>query len=100
MQLANRIRQIRQAYGFSQAEIAHKCEITPSAYGQIERKARNSTFKTLQKIATAIGVSLPFLGAFQIKNSSKKTSYNLLLDVFSFFYLYARKAKTFSFFSF
>ena len=61
MHLANRIRQIREAYGFTQAEIAYKCDISPSAYGQIERKAGNSTFETLQKIATAIGVSVPFL---------------------------------------
>ncbi|HEY9704189.1 MAG TPA: helix-turn-helix transcriptional regulator [Allocoleopsis sp.] len=61
MQLGNRIRQIREAYELTQADVADKCEITPSAYGQIERKASNSTFETLQKIATAIGVSLPFL---------------------------------------
>ena len=61
MQLGNRIRQIREAYNLTQADVADKCEITPSAYGQIERKAGNSTFETLQKIATAIGVSLPFL---------------------------------------
>jgi transcriptional regulator with XRE-family HTH domain len=61
MELANRIRQIREAHGYSQSEIAYKCNISPSAYGQIERKASNSTFGTLQKIATAIGVSVMFL---------------------------------------
>jgi transcriptional regulator with XRE-family HTH domain len=61
MQLANRIRQIRQAYGYSQAEIAYKCDITPQAYSQIERRAGKSTFETLQKIAGSIGVSVSFL---------------------------------------
>jgi transcriptional regulator with XRE-family HTH domain len=61
MQLANRIRQIREAYGFSQAEIAYRCDITPQAYGQIERRAGKSTFETLQRIAKAIGVSITFL---------------------------------------
>ena len=61
MQLANRVRQIREAYGYTQAEVAYKCGMSPSAYGQIERKAGNSTFETLEKIAHAIGVSLPFL---------------------------------------
>lgn len=61
MLLANRIRNIRQAYQYSQAEIAYKCDISPQAYGQIERQAGNASFNTLSKVATAIGVSLPFL---------------------------------------
>lgn len=61
MILANRIRQIREAYDLSQSEIAYRCNITPSAYGQFERKAGKCTFETLSKIASAIGVSLPFL---------------------------------------
>ena len=61
MQLGNRIRQIREAYGLTQAEVAEKCNMSPSAYGQIERKAGSSTFETLQRIAKAIGVTLPFL---------------------------------------
>jgi transcriptional regulator with XRE-family HTH domain len=61
MELANRIRNIREAYGYSQAEIACKCDITPQAYGQIERRAGKASFETLQKIANAIGVSIAFL---------------------------------------
>lgn len=61
MLLATRIRLIREAYNLTQAEIAYKCGISPSAYGQIERKASNSTFETLEKIASAIGVSISFL---------------------------------------
>lgn len=61
MKLAERIRKIREAYQYSQAEIADKCDISPSAYGQIERQAGNSSFNTLSKVAIAIGVSLPFL---------------------------------------
>ena len=61
MILANRIRHIREAYKLTQANIAYKCDISPSAYGQIERKAGKCTFETLDKIANAIGVTLPFL---------------------------------------
>lgn len=61
MELANRLRKIREINGFSQAEIAYRCEMTPSAYGQIERKASKSTFETLVKIAEALGVSVSFL---------------------------------------
>lgn len=39
MLLANRIRQIRESYNLTQYEVAYRCDISPSAYGQIERKA-------------------------------------------------------------
>lgn len=61
MELAKRIRQIREAYNYTQADIAYKCNITPSAYGQFERKASNCSIGTLLKISNAIGVSLIFL---------------------------------------
>ena len=61
MLLANRIRKIREAKGFTQEEIASRMEISTSAYGQIERKAQNSTFNTLMKISKSLEVSLPFL---------------------------------------
>lgn len=61
MLLANRIRQIRENYNLTQSEVAYRCEITPSAYGQIERKASKCSVETLTKIADAIGVTLPFL---------------------------------------
>lgn len=61
MILSNRIRCIREAYALTQAEIAYQCDISPSAYGQIERKANTASFNTLKKIADAIGVSISFL---------------------------------------
>lgn len=61
MLLANRIRQIRESYNLTQSEVAFKCDISPSAYGQIERKANKCSMETLIKIANAMEVSLPFL---------------------------------------
>lgn len=61
MELANRIRKIREAYKLTQVEVANRCEITTSAYGQIERKAGKCSFETLTKVANAIGVSISFL---------------------------------------
>ena len=61
MQLANRIRQIRERNNLTQAEVAFLCNITPSAYGQIERKASKCSFDTLKKIAAALNVSTSFL---------------------------------------
>lgn len=61
MVLADRIRKIREHYNLSQAEVACRINISPSAYGQIERRAGSSSFDTLSKIAFAINISLPFL---------------------------------------
>lgn len=61
MQYAMRLRMIREVYGLTQSEVANRSEITPSAYGQIERKANNASIKTMEKIADCIGVSLTFL---------------------------------------
>ena len=61
MELANRIRKIRENYGLTQAEVAYRADISPQAYGKIERLAGKSSFVTLEKIAKAIGVSTSFL---------------------------------------
>lgn len=61
MQLSYRIREIRKAYNLTQAEVAYRSDITPSAYGQIERKAGKTKYETLCKIASAISVLATFL---------------------------------------
>ena len=61
MLLAIRIRKIREALKLTQEEVASRCDITPSAYGQIERKAGNSSYETLCKVAKALNVSVLFL---------------------------------------
>jgi transcriptional regulator with XRE-family HTH domain len=59
--LSNRIRAIREKSGLTQSEIAEKCDISASAYGQIERNPCNSSYNTLFKIAKAMNVSLLYL---------------------------------------
>ncbi len=61
MLLSDRIRLIREAYGLTQADVADVLDIAPSSYGQMERKANHSTYETLTKVASAIGVSPVFL---------------------------------------
>ena len=76
MKLAERIRNIREANGLTQAEVAYTIDISPSAYGQIERKASKCTIETLTKIASAIQVSLSFL--VDIENSNFQDEKNKL----------------------
>jgi len=66
MELANRIRKIRETYNLSQADVADKAAISPQAYGKIERRASKTKFETLLKISEAIGVEITFL--IDVKN--------------------------------
>lgn len=61
MPLPDRIRGVREAYGLTQADVADVLDIAPSSYGQMERNATTASYKSLQKIANALGVSLLFL---------------------------------------
>ncbi len=61
MELAIRLRKIREAYKLTQADVANKADIAPQTYGKIERRASKTKFETLVKISEAIGVSIMFL---------------------------------------
>lgn len=61
MELAKRIRLIREIRGYSQDYVASQMDISQSAYSKIERKAGSSSYYTLEKIANVLGVSVPFL---------------------------------------
>ncbi len=55
------MRAIREESELTQSEIAEKCDISASAYGQIERNPCNSSYNTLLKVANAMNVSLLYL---------------------------------------
>lgn len=74
MKLAERIRKIREAKGMTQAEVSDFIDITPSAYGQIERRAGTTRFNTLCKIANALSVRVTFLIDIENPNYLEKTS--------------------------
>jgi transcriptional regulator with XRE-family HTH domain len=68
MELANRIRKIRKTIGITQSEVAYKIDITPQAYGKIERNASNAKFVTLLKISQAFEIPITFL--IDLKNDN------------------------------
>lgn len=61
MELAKRIKKIRMEKGFSQEFVAEKMGISQSAYSKMEARAGNCTFYTLEKIATVLKVSVPYM---------------------------------------
>ena len=68
MELANRIRKIRETLGLTQAEVAYKIDISPQAYGKIERKASKTKFETLLKLSVAFDVPVSFLVDINCEN--------------------------------
>jgi transcriptional regulator with XRE-family HTH domain len=74
MELANRIRKIRETHGLTQADVAYKANITPQAYGKIERKASKTKLETLIKISEILEVSLIFLLDTQNPNYKEKNN--------------------------
>ena len=53
-----RIRELRQQRGLSQEQLALNAEITPAYLGQVERGIRNATVAIIEKICTALTISL------------------------------------------
>ncbi len=56
--LGQRIRNYRTAKGLSQEKLAELSGCHPTYVGQIERGEKNATVESIEKIATALGVSL------------------------------------------
>jgi transcriptional regulator with XRE-family HTH domain len=63
-QFGNRVRELRQAKGISQEELAEKAGIHRTYLGGIERGERNPCLKNILQVATALGVTLSELFSF------------------------------------
>lgn len=59
--LADNIRAYRRLRQLSQEELADQCDLHRTYVGSVERGERNVTLKTLETLATALGVSVPEL---------------------------------------
>lgn len=64
-----RVRELRQAKGLSQEELAFKSGVHRTYLGGIERGERNPSLKNISAIAEALGVKLSELFAFGKKKS-------------------------------
>ncbi len=59
--LGSRIRQIRLARGWTQDEMAQKCDLHRTFIGSVERGERNVSILNLRLIASVLRVGLPEL---------------------------------------
>lgn len=59
--LAENLRQFRKTQGYSQEELASRCELHRTYIGSVEREERNVSLSTLAVLAKALGVGVPEL---------------------------------------
>lgn len=59
--LAKRIRELRAEKGWSQEDLAAAADLHRTYIGAIERCERNVSIDNIEKIAKALGVSIPAL---------------------------------------
>ncbi|MEO8000860.1 MAG: helix-turn-helix transcriptional regulator [Arenimonas sp.] len=56
--LSENVRAYRKRYGYSQEELADRCNLHRTYIGSVEREERNVTLSTLEVLAKALGVSV------------------------------------------
>ena len=69
-----RVRELRQAKGLSQEELAFKVGVHRTYLGGIERGERNPSLKNIDLIANALGISLAELFLFAKRKPGTKKS--------------------------
>ncbi|HEY3815374.1 MAG TPA: helix-turn-helix transcriptional regulator [Caulobacteraceae bacterium] len=52
------VRKWRMERGFSQEELAHRVDVSPTYLGQVERGTRNVTIEVMGRMAEALGIEL------------------------------------------
>jgi transcriptional regulator with XRE-family HTH domain len=61
MRVGQRVRQLRTASGFTQAQLAERAGMATQAVSRIERGERSPTLETVDRLAAALGVRLGVL---------------------------------------
>lgn len=67
MNIGNEIKKLRKEKGFTQSELAEKCNLSKNAIWNYENNKRNPTVNTLNKIGEALGIDLGYLIAKPLK---------------------------------
>ncbi|MFH1327316.1 MAG: helix-turn-helix transcriptional regulator [Candidatus Bathyarchaeota archaeon] len=67
--ICEKLKQLREALGLSQAVLAERAALTAAAICQFENGSRSPSLKTLQQLAKALGVSIADL----LENESSNT---------------------------
>jgi transcriptional regulator with XRE-family HTH domain len=66
-EFGHRLRKIREDKGLSQAELAEKAKMQPSAISHFEAGRRSPSFDNLKRLADALSVTIDFLLGRQVE---------------------------------
>lgn len=80
--IGKRIRNYRTQLGYSQEKLAELSGCHPTYIGQLERGEKNATIESVDKIASAMDISLSKL--FEKLESTNKNENNIPLDCYNF----------------
>ena len=80
--LGQRIRNYRTQKGLSQDKLAELAGFHPTYIGQIERGEKNATLESIEKISSALNISLSKL--FEKLDSSEENKRNIPLECYEF----------------
>lgn len=80
--LGQRIRNYRTSKGLSQEKLAELSGCHPAYIGQIERGEKNATIESIEKIATALNISLSRL--FEKLGADDDEARNIPLECYEF----------------
>ncbi|WP_138417933.1 helix-turn-helix domain-containing protein [Aquibacillus sediminis] len=69
--IGERLRLLRKKRGLSQEELAHLSCLHPTYIGQLERGEKNATLNTIEKVTSALEISIEELFQFQDPNNSQ-----------------------------
>jgi transcriptional regulator with XRE-family HTH domain len=76
------IREARDRKGWSQAELARRCRVTPRYISSLEKDSRNLTLETLETICTALGVTVDeLLGTAQQAKENRLVAIDLAMTI-------------------
>ena len=75
---ATRLKEARERQGLSQAQLAQRAEMQPSAIAHFEADRRKPSFENVRRLATALGISSDYLLGVQttiaFRNEDKLTT--------------------------
>jgi transcriptional regulator with XRE-family HTH domain len=61
--LGRAIKELRTSRGITQEELSHRTGLHPTYISDVERGARNPSFRTVVRVAEGLGVSVAEIGA-------------------------------------
>lgn len=80
LKVGSRIRKIRKEKGFTQEQLAFEANMHPAQIGHIERGVQSPTIDTLEKIISALDISIYDFFNFEELSINNENAVNLFLN--------------------